>query len=576
MNNREGETADLRPDSPQRGVERRMAQGAHSPPGRRKRTHPETRPIECSIFLSHAAVDREAAESLASWLKSIFNAGVFVSSIEAGEQWRAKIFEALEACAVGIVLATPNSAGHFWVHAEIGALLGMGKRVIPLYCGRAEKRDWPELSELQCCDYNDNEGKKTLIDGIKKALTQELRFREMERAVRDAPELKITPELRASPIRRDMVRSRLLEMIECSKVAKEELLVAGIANTEFFAAAADEVNEALRNALKAGMKARFLFLDPACHSADLRHRLERNRMNTPTIIEGCLDTARGVRDDASGAMQIRLAHEMTLFMCANQEKVVYHPYLFSASGAKMPIGVEWAGGQFYKDAKDHFESLWGQRWVLFDLGNVLLSFDHRRVSRKLADCLISDSNTTLERELFNFIFSKSENSPSRNSLLDRGNQELIWLYDELRRQFNVPLAYADFEEIWQSIFDPPTTAVRQCFREVQRSGVKIGICSNTNASHWQKACFLLPELKDPAITRFLSFEQNSVKTDPGFFEKIIERTFRPAPEHLMIDDLDENINAAAAAGLRTLRCTHPLTAPEVMQILGANYFPDLR
>jgi FMN phosphatase YigB (HAD superfamily) len=275
-------------------------------------------------------------------------------------------------------------------------------------------------------------------------------------------------------------------------------------------------------------------------------------------------------------MQIRLAQEMPLFMCANQERVVYHPYVFSASCAKMPIGVDRASGQFYKDAKKHFESLWGQRWVLFDLGNVLMSFDHHRVSRRLAECLNSRDSAALEEQLFNFIFSKSEYSPSRNPVLDRGDQELIWLYEELRKQFNLPLAYADFEEIWQLIFDPPTSATRQCFDEVQKSGVKIGICSNTNASHWQKACLVWPELKGPAIARFLSFEQNSVKTDPGFFEKIVQQTGRPGREHLMIDDLDENINAAAAAGLHMLRCASPLKTSEVMQILNANYFPDLR
>ena len=214
------------------------------------------------IFISHATADRKAALALAEWLKWLFEEESFVATIGAGEPWRREIFEALAGCSVAIVLGTVNSVQRFWVYAEVGALLALRKRVIPLYLGECDPSQWPELSEIQHCLY-DTQGQARLIEAIQQALNVRLEFSHARQALERAPTLTIQSE-RAVPVptRRDFIRSHLLQIIESAKDTKSELLVAGIANTEFFGDDADEINGALRHALAEGMRARFLFLDP--------------------------------------------------------------------------------------------------------------------------------------------------------------------------------------------------------------------------------------------------------------------------------------------------------------------------
>ena len=521
------------------------------------------------IFISHATADRDAALALAEWLKWLFDEDSFVATIGAGESWRHEIFEALAECSVGIVLGTVNSVQRFWVHAEVGALLALRKRVIPVYVGECDPSQWSELSEIQHCLY-DHKGQARLIDAIQQALGVQLEFSRARQALERAPALTIqsTPP---APVqtRRDFIRPQLLQIIESAQEANGELLVAGIANTEFFGDDADEINGSLRQAHAAGMRARFLFLDFESPSALHRRTLERKRLNTIRIIESCLAAAFEIQDDAAGRMQIRLAQDMPVFLCANSERAICHPYLFSATGANMPMGILWRDTPLYNFATQHFETLWGERWVLFDVGNVLLRFDHRRFSAALANHVPVDAE-----RLHRFVFG-AEHGPSRNDRLDAGSRDLAWLRDEVLREFGVSVSPTDFEEAWQGIFDLPDPAARKCLQRVRALGIRVGICSNTNQAHWNRIVALFPELASADIACFLSHELKLVKTDPGFFRRVTDHTRRPAREHLLLDDLDPNLAAAAAAGFRTLRIETGIEWERLQPVLSLHCFPNL-
>lgn len=520
------------------------------------------------IFISHATSDREAALALAEWLKWLFDEESFVATIGAGEPWRREIFDALAECSVGIVLGTANSVQRFWVHAEVGALLALRKRVIPLYVGEGDPEQWAELSEIQYCRYDRN-GQARLIDALTQALDVPLESTRAGQALERAPALTIKTLRARAQTRRDFIRPHLLQIIKSARDTSGELLVAGIANTEFFGDDADEVNAALRQALAAGMRARFLFLDPESPAALHRRALERKRLNTVRIIESCLAAAFEVRDDAAGSMQIRLAQDMPVFLCANFERAVCHPYLFSATGANMPIEILWHDTPLYNHATQHFETLWGERWVLFDVGNVLLRFDHRRVSSALSQRRPVDAE-----RLHRFIFD-GDNGPSRNALLDAGRRDLVWLHGEVVREFGVSITRQAFEDAWQCIFEPPDTAARECLLRVRALGIQIGICSNTNQAHWSRIVTLFPELAAADIARFLSYEMKFVKTDANFYRGVTSHTRRPAREHLLLDDLDANLDVAAAAGFRTLRIGNGIERDRLQQVLSSYCFQDL-
>lgn len=197
-----------------------------------------------------------------------------------------------------------------------------------------------------------------------------------------------------------------------------------------------------------------------------------------------------------------------------------------------------------------------ERWMLVDVGQVLIGFDHAVIGARLvAECFPADRQTVRDRESVEAFILGSTDGPSPNSQVECGAKDIAWLCAMVSERFGVVIGPAQFEEIWMSIFAPRMNAdVVARVAALRASGVRIGICSNTNASHWR---FLrrqheeLRRLADEA-TCFLSFEMGLRKGDPGFFERIEEATQAPAGNHLLLDDRPENCLAAEAAGMRTV------------------------
>lgn len=193
------------------------------------------------------------------------------------------------------------------------------------------------------------------------------------------------------------------------------------------------------------------------------------------------------------------------------------------------------------------------RWILVDVGQVLIGFDHGVIGRRLlAECFpVERQSAETLVALETFVLS-STGGLSRNHQIDRGLRSVSWLRAELCGEFKVDIAEEKFEEIWTSIFRPQVNhdvvASVDAWRGV---GAQIGICSNTNVTHWN---FLRREHADfrrltDAARCFLSFEMGEGKGDPGFFERIARTTGAPLEHHLLLDDVTANCDAARAAGM---------------------------
>lgn len=193
--------------------------------------------------------------------------------------------------------------------------------------------------------------------------------------------------------------------------------------------------------------------------------------------------------------------------------------------------------------------------VLFDVGNVLINFDHRIISRRLvrhaADARQSD---TLHDELHEFIFG-SATQASRTTEIDRGSNNLATLRDDLANEFDLGVSQSEFEEIWTAIFSDELNAdAIECSIKLHNEGLNIAICSNTNAVHWDALLDMQPQFREitERVHCFLSHEIGKQKADPGFFDVIAEKTTSARDHHLLIDDLEENCRAAESAGMHAI------------------------
>lgn len=200
----------------------------------------------------------------------------------------------------------------------------------------------------------------------------------------------------------------------------------------------------------------------------------------------------------------------------------------------------------------------GVSWVLLDVGNVVISFDHSTVAARLQTESrprvghVVVEPTAQRAAIDRFIFATSV-AGSPNEALDRGTRDLEWLREQVCRQFDVVIEAALFEDIWTSIFAADVNDAVVTWASAMRSaGIRVAACSNTNRVHWTFLRHRHSRFHDlmDAEPHFLSFEMGQGKGDPGFFERVIARTQQPAWRHLLLDDKPENITAARAAGLR--------------------------
>ncbi|MEQ1906565.1 MAG: HAD family hydrolase [Pirellulaceae bacterium] len=253
---------------------------------------------------------------------------------------------------------------------------------------------------------------------------------------------------------------------------------------------------------------------------------------------------------------------MPCFVCLNDRQALVHPYLCSVPGNDVP-GFHLIGSG-NRSFLEHFDKLWGPKWILFDLGNVLISFDHGNVPMNLMKYFPENYRSMAFRdELRQFFFVGSEGA-SRNTMLDHGDHDIKWLHDEFLHAYseictNKP-TLDEFEQAWSDIFtDDGHNNASECIHFAKQMGFRVAIASTTNAAHWKLLTNRYPVLTEVADRLFLSFQLRYDKGQRGFFEKVLQATGSNGENHLLIDDKIDNINTAKADPFKML--TWHVTTP---------------
>lgn len=202
-------------------------------------------------------------------------------------------------------------------------------------------------------------------------------------------------------------------------------------------------------------------------------------------------------------------------------------------------------------------------WVLFDLGNVLVPFDHRRIAHKLRAVLPSIS----EEQLHEFFFG-SETGQSLNEQIDKGKVTLEEYHQVFKKRFSTKLSYALFHDAFADIFDDLLPIPMACLKRLNEASYCIAICSNTNVVHWKHLIRKYPELLSQPLLHFLSYEMGVTKSSPDYFKTVVEMTGCEPEEHLLLDDLSINLQVAASCGIRTLQVAEEFPEAELYAILG--------
>jgi HAD superfamily hydrolase (TIGR01509 family) len=183
------------------------------------------------------------------------------------------------------------------------------------------------------------------------------------------------------------------------------------------------------------------------------------------------------------------------------------------------------------------------KWILFDLGNVLVELRTGGIERAAAAL-----GSTPKRLIALF----NENWMAERIAVGKlSPQEFV---EQINRQFGSTITPADVV----SWFGPEVGVVYPeapgLIASLKRR-YSLAILSNTFFGHWDyfMAMDFAREFDAPMASHLLGF----CKPDPRAYRAALDRMGATAAETVFVDDLAENVEAARALGFRAFRSTTP-------------------
>ena len=176
--------------------------------------------------------------------------------------------------------------------------------------------------------------------------------------------------------------------------------------------------------------------------------------------------------------------------------------------------------------------------VLFDLGKVILDFEHHWISERLAKISGLPVNT-----VHTAIFKTPD-----EIALEKGRITPKVFFTKLKDKLKLKLSYQEFVPLWNDIFWPKP-GMSALVAELRRKRRPLAMLSNTNKLH-----FDFVKNKYPVIRNFdryfLSYKLCLRKPDKKLYESVMKRTgFKPR-EIVYFDDVPGFVRAASKIGYK--------------------------
>jgi len=173
--------------------------------------------------------------------------------------------------------------------------------------------------------------------------------------------------------------------------------------------------------------------------------------------------------------------------------------------------------------------------VLFDLGRVLVHYEHARTMAGLA------SVCAAEVDIQNLYHDAHE-------ALQVGGMYCAGLHAFFSSRTRVVASPADFCRAFCAGLARDDAALEYAARLEQREDLLVAVISNTNAVHVEWLDEHVPELRAFDLV-MMSNEVGLQKPDPAIYRLALELLDVRPGEAIFIDDLAENVQAAQALGM---------------------------
>ncbi len=184
-----------------------------------------------------------------------------------------------------------------------------------------------------------------------------------------------------------------------------------------------------------------------------------------------------------------------------------------------------------------------KRTIFFDLGNVLVFFDHTKMWRQIADY------SGLDHDLVKSVMDKYID------LYERGYVDSKMIHDEFTRMAQKTLHFETLMHAASDIFEPNQAAIEIALQVKQR-GHRLFLLSNTCEAHFAFVSEAFPFLKqfDGYV---LSYEVGARKPEKKIYEKALEIAGCQNTECFYTDDILPYIESARSLKIDAEQYTTP-------------------
>jgi putative hydrolase of the HAD superfamily len=185
------------------------------------------------------------------------------------------------------------------------------------------------------------------------------------------------------------------------------------------------------------------------------------------------------------------------------------------------------------------------KFVYFDLGNVLVNFDHDIAVENVAS-LTRREAAAVKHALF---------TSGLQDQLETGLITSAEFADRVVQSLECELHSEALLDAISAIFHP-NEGIVAILEQLKQSGVPMAVLSNTCEPHWQ---WILrqnwPVMQGWFDFYILSYEARSMKPDAGIYEISEQRSGRQPEQLFLTDDRADNVAAARARGWTTHQFT---------------------
>ncbi|MFP6677046.1 MAG: HAD family phosphatase [Pirellulaceae bacterium] len=189
------------------------------------------------------------------------------------------------------------------------------------------------------------------------------------------------------------------------------------------------------------------------------------------------------------------------------------------------------------------KSLERPAFVYFDLGNVIVHFDHELGYQKMAD--VAGCSPDRVRDALTDDIQRT---------YETGEIDARVFYDHFCKLTETK---PDFDRLYRASGDifHLNIPVISVITELRSRGVPLGVLSNTCAAHWDHCVQHYRLVRDMFAVTVLSYVVKCMKPDAAIYQAAIAQADCTPDRIVFVDDRTDNVASAISAGLDAIQYT---------------------